>query len=281
MLLYKDEHTGCCCYNSANSVNNIKSPKGEELVFYSVAKILFLLKGKIVCDIKNNTEILEERGFVLLPNSCKSTVQVEEDAQMVVIDLHKKMNFCHLFSIEMLYNMNKEKTYSNIYPLKVNEVLLDFITSLIKPIDDGLLCDFYLELKQKEMLYYFRAYYPKEDLLKFFSPVINNDVVFANLIYANYSPTINIQTLAEKTNYSLTGFKRKFTKTFGIPPYEWLTREKAKSIHYDINCTKMTFKDITFQYGFSSQAHFSEFCKNVFGATPSAMRAESINRIIV
>jgi len=238
------------------------------------------LKGKVLC-ISGDTKILEENDFVLLPNNRKCIMQIEEDAHIVVIKLYRKMNFCHLFSVEMLYNLNKEKIFSNIYNLKINEALLDFLYNLIKAIDDGLLCQFFLELKQKEMLFYLRAYYSKQDLLYFFSPILNNDMVFANLVYRNYSPTINIQELAEKTHYSLAGFKNKFTKTFGIPPYEWLTREKAKSIHYDINCTKMTFKDIAFQYGFSSQAHFSEFCKNVFGETPSTMRIESIKRIII
>ena len=281
VLLYKEEHTGCCRYYTTGIVNNIKSVKGEKLSFCDGAKILFLLKGKLFCNIKGDVKILEENYFVLLPNNRNSIIQVEEDAQICIIDMYKKMSFCNLFSVEMLYNLNKEKKCSNIHHLKIHDRLLDFINCLIKSIDNDLRCEFFLELKQKEMLFYLRAYYSKQDLLYFFSPILNNDVVFANLIYRNYSPTISLQELAEKTNYSLAGFKSKFTKTFGIPPYEWLTKEKAKSIYYDINCTKMTFKEITFQYGFSSQAHFSEFCKNVFGATPSVMRAENINRIII
>jgi len=279
MILYTKEHTGCCLYDKTDIVQDIKSSKGEELCLNGCTKILFLLKGKVLCNIDGDINTLEEKSFVLLPNSCKRIIQVEEDAEMVTIGLYKKMNFCNLFSIEMLYALKKGKICNNIHCLKINEVLIDFLHCLIKTDYDGLRCEYFLKLKQKEVLYYLRAYYSKQDLFYFFAPVLNGDVGFADLIYKNYTPEINIQKLADKTNYSLSGFKSKFTKVFGISPYKWLKREKAKSIHYDINCTKTTFKEISFQYGFSSQAHFSEFCKNVFGCSPSAMRTESASRI--
>ena len=283
MLLYKEEHINCCLYDKAGIVTDIQSFKGEELSFYGCAKILFLLKGKILHNLDRKISILEEKNFVLLPNNNKCIIQVKEDAHILTINLHKKMYFCHIFSIEMLYNLKKGKGLYNTYAyqLKINDVLFGFLNNLIKTTNDGLRCEHFLELKQKEIFFYLRMYYPKQELLYFFSPVLNNDLDFINLIHRNYCPKTNIQELAKKTNYSLSGFKNRFLKVFNVPPYKWLTREKAKSIHYDINISKITFKEIAFKYGFSSQAHFSKFCKNVFNSTPSKMREENINRLII
>jgi AraC-like DNA-binding protein len=173
----------------------------------------------------------------------------------------------------MLYKLNKDiKLDTSPYQLKMNSVINNFLNVLVCTIEDGLKCAYLHELKQKELLYYMRAYYPKKDLFAFFAPILSDDIVFSELIYKNLDKVKTISELAEIVNYSVSGFKKRFLKVFGASPYQWILKQKAKKIYYEINCSQKSFKEISMEFEFSSSAHFDKFCKKEFGVSPGTIR---------
>jgi AraC-like DNA-binding protein len=181
-----------------------------------------------------------------------------------------------------LFELNKDKVINNfsLRPLKYNSVLETWLEEVLHSTVDGLKCTHYQNLKRQEVLYYLRAYYSKEDLYAFFSPILNNDTIFANLIYQNYESIKNIGELADITHYSMSGFKRKFTTVFGISPAVWIKREKAKKIYHEINCSQKPFKIIANEYDFSSPAQFNEFCKKMYKMSPGTLRKNTKERVL-
>ena len=284
-LLKKGVHLSCCLYDNVDDpvIVCIDKIKGETFILDEIYnQIVFLLKGKINfsydCQLNN---IFEEGTFLMFPCNCKYVMNVEADSVIVIIHMRNEINFCTHFPLETLYELNEYVApESSAYPLKINDMISDYLNNVVKSIADGLKCTHFYELKQKELLFYLRAYYPKEDLTAFFAPILNNDLHFSKLIYKNYESAKNIEKLAALTNYSVSGFKKRFIKVFGTSPRSWIEKEKAKKIYYEINCTQKTFKEISVEYDFSSTAHFDKFCKRVYGMSPGVLREDTKQKVL-
>ena len=276
--LNRGEHLNCYLYDNKSDtiIVCIDKIQGETFFLNEIHdQIIFLLKGKINFSCGHQINNIFEKGtFLVFPHGQESKMDVEEDSTIVIINLNGETIFCPRFPLEVLYVPNKSIAYENsaIYPLRTNEMISHFLNIIVKSVPNGLRCLYYQELKQKELLFYLRTYYQEEELAAFFAPILNNDAHFSKLIYKNYKSAKNVADLAARVNYSLSGFKKRFVKVFGISPRNWMEREKAKKIYYEINCTQKTFKEIAVEYDFSSSAHFDKFCKKAYGMSPGALR---------
>jgi AraC-like DNA-binding protein len=126
----------------------------------------------------------------------------------------------------------------------------------------------------KELFFLLRAYNTKEDLADFFSPLLTDDMDFYNFVLNNYQSIKTVKELAFLADYSLTGFEKRFKKVFGMSAHQWMKNQLSSSLYHEISCSRKSFTEISDMFGFSSSAHLSNFCKAVFGATPSAIRRE-------
>jgi AraC-like DNA-binding protein len=52
-----------------------------------------------------------------------------------------------------------------------------------------------------------------------------------------------------------------------------MLQQKAKHIKFDMLAPEVTLGDIILKYDFNSPTHFTRFCKQQFGCTPSEMMA--------
>ncbi|MCL2329481.1 MAG: helix-turn-helix transcriptional regulator [Bacteroidetes bacterium] len=283
--LYVEEHLNCYLYDSANEIiNHIEKDRGESFVFCKDnTHIFFVVNGRVKFAAGYLTNsVLEAGDFILIPRKQESVIAAEEKSNMIMLKLHHKVNFCDHFPLEMLYELNKERiqTTNSSLVLSANKIVNDWLNIVVQTTVGGLKCTFYQELKQKEICFFLRAYYSKEELFAFFSPILNSDMRFSNLIYEKYMEANSVEELAELTNYSLSGFKKKFVSVFGCSPALWIAREKAKKIYHEINSTQKSFKEIVFEYDFSSQAHFDRFCKKMYNMSPGVLRRNTRDRVL-
>lgn len=128
------------------------------------------------------------------------------------------------------------------------------------------------DLKHKELIWLLPKYYSKEELQLFFHPMIDERIPFKSLVLAHYRKAEFTDTLAEMCGYGLYTFRRIFKKEFGISPYKWLMMKRAEHIRYRLSLPYIPFCDIIDEFHFSSPAHFSSFCKQFLGDTPSHLR---------
>ena len=282
--LYVDEHLSCYLYDRENVIiQYLEKEKGDSFVFNKEYNYLFfVVNGHVKCSFAYRiNSVLKSGDFILIPRGQKCAISVEEKSTMIMLKLHHKVNFCDHFPLEMLYEINKEQTHRRkISPiLKANKIVSDWLNVVVQTTAGGLKCTYYQELKQKEVCFFLRAYYPKEELYAFFAPILNNDMNFSNIIYEKYQTVEGVKELAELTGYSMSGFKKKFASVFGCPPAGWISRERAKKIYHEINSTKKSFKEIAFEYGFSSSAHFNRFCKRMYNMSPGALRKNTRERV--
>ena len=285
-LLYAHEHLSCYNYEKGDrpTIEKVSLEKGKKWKIFSIDnKTIFVIKGSLQFSFGDTVDRDISMGkMLLLSAGSQYSSCATEDCVFLVMRLHNSKRLCDCFSLDLLLHEEKSDFKPGLYLLDINERVENFLTSLIICMDEGLKCTYYFELKAKEYYFLLRAYYTKKDLLKFFYPLLSNDISFSELVIKNHYKAKTVQELAELAHYSLSGFQKRFKKVFGISAYHWMKDERSKSVFHQINSTEKSFKEISEEYGFSSPSHFNDFCKTNFGMTPGRIRrsksARSSNR---
>lgn len=181
-----------------------------------------------------------------------------------------------MFEVEPRNTDSVVKTEKDKMYLKLTPIILNFFKILIHIIDFGIMDSTYFDMKVKELSLIANEEYSKEELTSFFASVVGTDRVFLDFIYANYKNVRNIKELADLSNYSQTGFEKKFHKVFGETPSGWLRARTSIDIYDELIKSTKPFKEISLDFGFSSPSHFNNFCKNTLGGTPGELRKQII-----
>ena len=282
-LLYANEHFSCFNYSSGENtlikLLNLKKnettdicPEGNCIIFVISGELTFSYGAHVNIFAKTMNAIVHPANL-----NCRITTNSETD--LLIMQLNVNMSFCDHFSFEMLMQENLGKGHSgvkslNIHIMEANKSVEHYLLGLVDCFTDGLRCTYLLEMKIKELLFLFRAYYSKDELRAFFSPILNNDLMFSLKVHSCYNnnSSITVNQLAHLMNYSLSGFEKKFRKVFAMSAYQWIQNKMAQSIYHDINCGTKTFSELAYEYNFSSPAHFNTFCKRKFNASPGSIR---------
>lgn len=284
-LLYSKEHTGCYNYEKGTSpvVGKSVLSEGEEWNFTSIKnKIIFLGEGEYKFSYSQYKDKVVSTGQMLLvPAGAVVTGVALKQTTLYTLRLQDVKNLCDCFSLDMLLREDDESERTDLFLLNAHQRIIRFFDLWDDFISDGLLCKYFLSLKTKELFYLLRAYHTKLDLLEFFYPLLSNDMTFSDFVIRNHFKVKTVNELAEKANYSLSGFQKRFKRVFGVSAYNWMKEEKLKAIFHEINNTDLTFKEISSKHGFSSPSHFNDFCKSNFGHTPGILRKNKINIRII
>lgn len=87
---------------------------------------------------------------------------------------------------------------------------------------------------------------------------------------------IDLEELAEMINLSLSRFKHRFKEEVGIPPAEFITRKKIELAEIMLLKRNYNIKDIAYDLGFSSPAHFSNVFKQYKGNSPQVFKEKTM-----
>ena len=86
---------------------------------------------------------------------------------------------------------------------------------------------------------------------------------------SNYHFNIPVEEFSKLTGRSLSGFKRDFQKTFGMPPRKWLQEKRLNEAKHLIESKNKRPSSIYLDLGFESLSHFSQAFKKRFGKAPT------------
>ncbi|MDR2653518.1 MAG: helix-turn-helix domain-containing protein [Prevotellaceae bacterium] len=249
----------------------------------SQIRLVFIQKGACSFFFGKNFDVsLENGNIVLVPPQNKCVINVKNNIRLMIVCLTVDLNFCNNVPLEALVEIGDRVSNISIKSefavLKVNKIISDYFKLMEQCLSKGMKNADFTQIKQKELLYYLGEFYSKEELYRFFKPILTRDVSFSKLIYSICeNKRINsIKDLVKETNYSVHGFKKRFKSVFGIPAYQWLCEEKAKKLFHEITCTHKTFTLLAQEFGFSSPAHMNNFSRKMFGDTPGNVRAKKL-----
>ena len=278
---HANEHIICFQYNEKEpTIQFVALSEEKNFEILSGANhIVFVHSGSVNVSCQELSDKKMKSGeSILIPIQNAATFTALRKTTLLVMKLDfETITACDAFPLKLLLK-RYEKTHredDNVRILKYNRNLKTFCNTLADYVNDGIKCSYFYDLKIREFLYLIRVYYDKSTVFHFFKPVYNADFIFSNNVYQNIDKVKTIKELASTLDYSMSGLEKRFNKVFNLSPHQWLQQQKAKKIYHEINCSKRTFSEIAFDFGFSSPAHFNDFCRIYFNNTPGGVRKES------
>lgn len=281
-ILYPQEHFSCYNYDKGQNarLEILKVPAGEWIIRDLVdTEIVFVIDGHFTLSYGKYIDLDIPKGKILFfPPGSHVEAQVLEDTHIIVCRVRGVLQLCDCLPLEQLNREYGTKKEESFHMLHINERINTYIEHFVDCVNDGLRCSSYFSTKMKELFFMLRAYYSKEELAAFFSPLMGKDSQFMNLMYQNYRNVKSVHELADLSLYSPSGFKKQFNKVFGTSASEWLSDQKATLIFQDLNHSSLNIKELADKYDFSSVSSFSNFCLNKFGKTPGKIRPKTADR---
>lgn len=202
------------------------------------------------------------------------------------IKSRQKQKFIH--AIRQYLNIcKKNKTYQSTLEKELKHIVNDMSKILIN--QDIIFGNVFLEIDEiisKSITY--EEIYNNLTLVfeKFFeshksSSGSGKDLVeyVENYIAKHYSEDININELAEMSNFNVSYLSRSFKKYKGLTPIEYLTSLRIDTAkNFLAENDKMKIKDVAEMVGYSNQYYFCKVFKLITGITPTKYREDYLNK---
>jgi AraC-like DNA-binding protein len=244
------------------------------------ACFLFSLEGEIQFHVEEEQFVVPSNYSLLLNciNTGKkiSNTTSRTQSELVVISFHPD-TLKKIYQRELPLLLQKSKTnISNQSSEKINN---DF---LIKKYIEGLL--FYFEnpslvneeiliLKLKEIILLLSQTQNAETiqviLSQLFSPATYS---FKQIIEANIFLQVGVEDLAQKTNLSVSSFKREFAKLYNDSPANYIKTQRLEKAAELLMVSGERITDIAFDCGFNDLANFTKSFHDKYSLTPTNYR---------
>ena len=244
------------------------------------ACFLFSLEGEIQFHAEEEQIVVPSNYSLLL--TCANTGKKVSNSptstqnELVVISFHPD-TLKKIYERDLPLLLQKPKnSISNQCSEKINN---DF---LIKKYIEGLL--FYFEnpslvneeiliLKLKEIILLLSQTQNAETiqviLSQLFSPATYS---FKQIIEANIFLQVGVEDLAQKTNLSVSSFKREFTKLYNDSPANYIKTQRLEKAAELLIVSEERITDIAFDCGFNDLANFTKSFHDKYSITPTNYR---------
>jgi len=258
------------------AIEYIKLPAGKNLkIFSDLNQIIFVCSGGLTLSGNGISDKKVKDGeSVLIPMQNPCVFTALEHAEMLVMKLNHDVNLHDYFPPNSLsdehYELNAKR--KSIGFLKTNQRMIEFANTVKNYKNDGIKNDRLFEVKVEEFLFLIKEYCDKKQIANFFAPIYSPDFIFSNKVLQYLNKAKTVRDMAALFEYSLSGYEKKFKRIFNLSPYKWMREQKAKKIYHEVCYGPKTFTLIASEYGFSSPAHFNDFCKTFYDNTPGKLR---------
>lgn len=235
--------------------------------------ILFILSGQIGFSFGKRTGLsMNKNEFFLIPIGFDFAAEWKTAGKAIIVKMQRHIDFGKLLSIDLLLKEGEDNETPDITILPIRNPLDEFIRDIVFLDSEGLNFYAFMELKYKELFFLFWGYYTKKEMHDFFYLHFTDDFKFSEFVLKNYRKVKAVNELAVMSNYSISGFSKRFKKVFGKSPYQWMQQKRSEDILFELLNTEKNFKEICDEYNFTSPSHLNEFCKSYFGHPPGVIR---------
>ena len=114
---------------------------------------------------------------------------------------------------------------------------------------------------------YYRAH-TKLKVANWYEP-IRKSIAYLN---AHYAERVTVETLAEKSHYSVAQFRKLFTKLTQMSPARYITQVRVNAARTLLTTTDKRITDIAAETGFCDHSHFIKQFRKITGKTPNQLR---------
>lgn len=273
-----EEHLNCFNYSRSGGPVEVLEPRRGTALIKEVTgtEILCIITGKVkISTQKVKNTIIDAGNIILLSPGAYVSIQILNNSYLLSFNITKPIQLCDICPLESLTPDIPLYESDDVTVLPFNLHTQKYFDGFVSCLNEGLKCFNYLEIKSQEFMFILRAFYTRSVLAKFFRPLITTDTGFSDFILKNYRSIKTVEELARMSNYSRSGFKAHFRKTFGTSASNWLREKKARNVYHELNASSKTLQEISDEYNFSSVSHMSIFCKEYFGMPPGKIRRDN------
>jgi AraC-like DNA-binding protein len=224
---------------------------------------IFVIRGKITLHVDNrNNQTVICNEMLVLTGATYFRIESIEPAHVVICKVPVNVMFSSKL-VEELTSINVPESMDSS-KVKIHGTIRKFLLLLVHCLNGVPISKYWCDLKRQELFMLLFAYYDKIVLAGFFNQQMAQDTAFKMFVFNNYRKAKNIRELVALSDYSVSGFIKKFQRNFNESPYHWMQKQKAKLILTDINEGEKSLKTIAKEHNFSSYQHFSIFCRKNF-----------------
>lgn len=258
---------------------HLKSPFEYDFPIADYACFLFSLKGEMQFQIYDE-KVIVPADYSLLLNCFNSGKRFTEskssdENEIVVISFHPDI-LKKIYERDLPVLLQKPKNVSNQSSEKINNDFLirKYIEGLLFYFENpSLINDEILILKLKEIILLLsqtrNASTIRTILSQLFSPAT---YTFRQVIEANIFSQISVEELAQKTNLSVSSFKREFAKQYDDSPANYIKTKRLEKAAELLLISDNRITDIAFDCGFNDLANFTKSFHEKYNVSPSAYR---------
>lgn len=269
-----------CCGDKAECMSyvddrlvNFKYIKQEAGSYHAQYKIdgigwIFVISGTIHLKTSLGQEKDVEGGMMCLLPVGECWVEMIGAGELIFFTSDRPTEYC----VQLVKRLSDKDVVSGeeIRELGLRPLVMQFLDLLRFCLKDGINCRRWYEIKQQELFMILEACYSKEELSVFLHSLKSHkDNDLKKFILENNLKAKNVQELADICGYSVGGFKRVFKEMFNEPIYKWMLKQKAEQLKLRLADKEVNLKIIVDEFGFSSPAHFTKFCKQWLGMVPT------------
>ena len=272
-LFNPPEHLSCHHYATQAYTGWILVNGSEQQLYQGETEyhsVLFCIQGSARLASGDDLCELQVGQMKFIPRGSAVHAYLSSDGELLsayfdVIDF-----LCDKISLQQLKELKETVAY-NPNPLEVRGAIPSMLTTLKVYLQDKALCAYLHELKVKELFWNLRAYYSREELAAFLSPVLGVSK-FHNEVINAFTCNIRVADLAERVYMATSTFYKQFREEFGEPPEQWIRTQSNKQILFLIQDYDLTIGEIATRLSFGSLSSFSRYCSKNFGYAPTALR---------
>lgn len=246
------------------------------------ACFLFSLEGDMQFHF-DDTKIMVPQNYSVLLNCFKTGKKISNSIsnssnEIVIISFHTDI-LKKIYERELPFLLQKPKNHiTNQSSEKINNDFLirKYIEGLLFYFENpSLVNDEILILKLKEIILLLSQTQNAETiqviLSQLFSPAI---YTFKQIIEASLFLPVGIEELAQKTNLSVSSFKREFTKLYSTSPGNYIKTKRLENAAELLLLSDKRITDIAFDCGFNDLANFTKSFHDKYNMTPTHYRAQ-------
>ena len=287
-------------FNLPQDIFKNKKIKAQEIIFHHYHAPAGSFKGKSI--LHQNAISLVISGTKTM-HFAKTTVNIKDHEFhflsagncIVTMDLPKTKSFESIlifFDNKVLSDFYlkydaqvaaiKKKSTIKIEPyiaLKKNDFVKNFISTLKLLLQSADEISIEMRrLKFEELMLHLLEKYPLQFLAFPLSKSRDmEDLEIRKATETNVTKNISLEELAFLCNLSLSTFKRRFQKIYGIPPNKWMLQKRMELAKELIIRDGQRPSEVYHQVGYENHSSFTQSFKQFFGVTPNKFYAPKMN----
>jgi len=242
------------------------------------ACFLYMLKGETQFQF-DDSHINIPSNHALLLNCIHSGRQINDanknEGEIVIVTFHPEI-LKKIYDRELPSIFRQSQQITNQSSRKINNDFLiqKYIEGLLFYFENpSLVNDEILILKLKEIILLLSQTQDAETiqviLSQLFSPV---KYVFKQIIEASLFAQVGVEDLAERTNLSVSSFKREFKKLYNDSPANYIKSKRLEKAAELLLVSVARITDIAYDCGFNDLANFTKSFHDKYGSSPTSYR---------